>query len=396
MSDKRKAPRAKGTGCIYRPKGTQFWWIAYYSGGRRRHESTESTRKGDAQRRLAERLGDKARGVVVGPEVGRLTFDDAAKAVITDFENNGKRSLAVVRRRIDKHLRPYFGELRMANITPAQVEEFKRKRKADVVVVRKARTKKGEDGAVVEVKAVTRPVSNAEINRELQVLKRMFSLAVQQRRLLHRPHVAMLREDNVRTGFFEPEQLASVLRHLPVEVQPVIRFAAITGWRVPSEVLPLEWRRVDMKAGEVRLDPGTTKNGEGRTFPFTAELRALLEDRDAERERLKKTGVITPHVFFRVIEGEDGEKPEVRPIVSFHRAWRTACRAAGCPGRIPHDLRRTAVRGLVRAGVPETVAMRLTGHKTRSVFDRYNIVSESDLRAAVRLLDNATATRRNA
>jgi integrase len=378
--------RAKGTGSIFRPKGSQFWWIAYHSGGRRRYESTKSTRKGDAQRLLTERLGDVARGVVVTPEVGRLTFDDAARAVLDDFRANGKRSLDVVERRIEKHLAPYFGGRRMAGISAADVVAYVAKRQADVVVTRRAHV---EDG--VEVPAVTRPVSNGEVNRELQVLKRAFNLAVEQGRLISRPTIKMLREDNVRTGFFEPEQLASVLGHLPEPIQPVIRFAAVTGWRVPSEVLPLQWRNVDLAAGEVRLDPGATKNREGRTFPLTAELRALLEDRRAERDRLAAGGVITPWVFFRVVE-EDGEKPRVKPIVSFHRAWRAACRAAGCPGRIPHDLRRTAIRSLVRAGVPETVAMKLSGHRTRSVFERYNIVSDGDLREAARRLDAQPAS----
>jgi integrase len=91
----------------------------------------------------------------------------------------------------------------------------------------------------------------------------MFSLAIQAGRLLHKPHVPMLREDNFRTGFFEPDQLAAVLRRLPEAIQPVIRFAAITGWR-SGEILPLEWRQVDLVGGEVRLDAGTTKNREGR------------------------------------------------------------------------------------------------------------------------------------
>jgi integrase len=231
--------------------------------------------------------------------------------------------------------------------------------------------------------------SNAEINRELALLKRMFKLAAQAGKFLQQPpHIPMLKEDNVRTGFFEPDQYRSVLAYLPPAIQPVITFGYITGWRIASEVLPLEWRQVDFAAGEVRLDPGTTKNGEGRVFPMTTELRDLLKRLHAEHLRLTKAGHILPNVFFReVADGRGGEK-RPRPIVRFTKAWKAACRAAGCPGRIPHDLRRTAVRNMVRAAVPKRVAMQITGHKTRSVFERYNIVSEGDLREAARRLDN--------
>jgi hypothetical protein len=159
-------------------------------------------------------------------------------------------------------------------------------------------------------------------------------------------------------------------------------------------VLRLEWRNIDFVAGEVRLDAHTTKNGEGRVFPFTPELRELLAQQQRHALALKRTrGLIVPWVFFRMVANKRRGEKYPRPIRAFHKAWSRACLWAGCPGRIPHDFRRTAVRNLVRAGVSETVAMRLTGHKTRSVFDRYNIVSDGDLRdAAVKLAAKAVGT----
>lgn len=372
--------RAKGTGSIFKPKGSSFWWIAYYSAGKRHYESTKSARKKDAQDLLTARQGDIQRGVPVTPKIGKLTFEDAAANVIADFRANGKRSLNVVARRIKKHLEPYFGGRRMAGITAADVVAYKAKRQADTIVIRKARIVEQENGERQEIPGMTKPVSNGEINRELQILKRCFNLAIEQGLLISKPTIKLLAEPAARSGFFEADQLAGVLARLSQPIGQVIRFATITGWRIASEVLPLEWRRVDFEAGEVRLDAGTTKNREGRVFPMTVELRALLGAQREEHERLKhEEGRIVPFVFHR-----DGER-----IVSFLRAWHSACRAAGYPGRIPHDLRRTAVRNLVRAGIPERVAMKMTGHKTRSVFERYNIVSDGDLREAARKLDGA-------
>jgi integrase len=145
-----------------------------------------------------------------------------------------------------------------------------------------------------------------------------------------------------------------------------------------------------LNAGEVRLDAGTTKNKEGRVFKLTTELRILLQQQKAERDALAKAGAICPWVFFRMVAEERGGDKQPQPNKAFNKAWANACRAAGCPGRIPHDLRRTAVLNMVRAGIPERVSMRLTGHKTRSVLERYNIVSDGDLGDAASKLDAAT------
>ena len=136
-----------------------------------------------------------------------------------------------------------------------------------------ARTKRTRNGEVA-IPERKKPVRNATINRELAWLKQMFSLAVEAGKLMTKPKIKLLEEDNVRQGFFEQAQYESVLRHLPEDLRPIVTFAYITGWRVNSEVLTLEWRQVDFKAGEVRLEPGTTKNKEGRTFPLATTLRS--------------------------------------------------------------------------------------------------------------------------
>jgi integrase len=139
---------------------------------------------------------------------------------------------------------------------------------------------------------------------------------------------------------------------------------------------------VDWHGRAVRLDPGTTKNREGRTSPFTTALEKLLKGQLAEHERLKKVNRIVALVFHR-----NGKR-----IKDLRGAWDAACTAAGCPGRILHDFRRTAVRNIERAGVPRSAAMSMMGHKTEAIYRRYAIVDAGALRDAAAKIDTAAGT----
>jgi integrase len=291
-------------------------------------------------------------------QLARLTFRAAIREVLDDYRMNRKRSLVDVQRHVRLHLEPFFGRRRMAAITTADVRRYAVRRQGE--------------GA-----------KNATINRELAVLKRAFVLAIAAGILPSRPHIALLREDNVRRGFFEAEEFEAVRRRLRPDLADFVSFLYTTGWRWRSEAARLRWMNVAFDPGEIRLEPGTTKTGEGRVFPFTVELRALLERRRAvTRDRERKLGRVVPQVFTRA----NGE-----PLGTFNKAWATACRAAGVPGRVLHDFRRTAVRNLVRAGVSERVAMQLVGWKSRQMLDRYHIVSAADLLDAAKKLDAARA-----
>jgi len=276
-------------------------------------------------------------------KVGELLDD-----LLNEYSVNGRASVRRLQQTL-KHLRPALGHFRAAAVTTADVSRFIASRQAG-------------------------NAANATINRELAALKRAYSLGCRATKILAKPYIPMLIENNVRTGFFEREQFEAVRAQLPLELRGIVSFSYITGWRVPSEILALQWHQVDFEAGVVRLDLGKTKNREGRLFPMNEELRAILDKQRADTTDLqRRTGRIIPWVFHR----------RGVPIKSLYGAWRTACRAAGVPGRILHDFRRTAVRNLERAGVSRSAAMKLTGHKTEAVYRRYAIVSEADLHDAV-------------
>lgn len=189
----------------------------------------------------------------------------------------------------------------------------------------------------------------------------MFTLAVQAGRVAFRPHVPRLPEALPRSGFVSHAQYQGIRLHLPSAYQDVLDFGYYTGWR-KGEVTSLEWR--DVEGDVVRLRPEVCKTRQGRVLVLSEPLRAVIA-----RRRAMERGPLVFHV-----QGQQ--------VRDWRKAWHRACQEAGCPGVLFHDLRRTVVRNLVRAGVPERVAMSLTGHRTRSVFDRYHIVSESDLAEA--------------
>ena len=218
-------------------------------------------------------------------------------------------------------------------------------------------------------------LSNASTNRELATLKRAFRLAVKAKMLSHDhvPDVPMLKESAPRAGFFEPEQVQAVLQHLPPYIKPIAMVANELGWRL-REILPLQLHQLNLAEGSLYLAPGATKNSEGRVVYLSPDLLEALRAQHAmTRELERSVRAPIPWVFHR----KGG-----RQVRGVRKAWAKACHQAGVPGMVFHDLRRTAIRNMIRTGVPERVAMQISGHKTRSVFERYNIVSESDLKDA--------------
>ena len=338
--------RRRGTGSIYR-RG-KVWWVKWYdAAGQPQYRSAHSRERKVAEDLLRELLGHRARGAPTPPDPYRVTVDALLDGLLAEYRANGRRSLD----RADlscRHLLRAFAGRGAGTVTGA-----------DIVKYQELRLREG--------------AAPGTVNRELAALRRAYRLAIRQGLLVSSPAFAQLREDNIRTGFLEAGQLEAVCRRLgPVEAD-VTRFCFITGWRSKSEAFPLRWAQVDWSGGFVRLEPGQAKNRDGRAFPITPALRQVLERRLEETRRVERAqSRVVPFVFHR----------KGQPLRSMSKSWRTACKAAGIPGRLLHDLRRTAVRNLERAGIARSVAMAMVGHRTESIYRRYAIVAEADLREA--------------
>jgi integrase len=318
------------------------------STGTENREEAVKIRKQKLDEIGADRIGLKK---FVAPK--RVTVNELLDALEADLKLREIRSL----KNLMSHavpVRSYFGTARANSITAEAVDKY--------MLMRRAAGR-----------------SPATCNRETFQLLSALRLGYKRGLLASAPEIRFLSErGNARQGFFERPEFERVVAELPLYLQDVARFGYITGWR-RGEILTLEWTDVDRSAGEIRLRPEHSKNKHGRVVPLEAELADLIE----RRWKARRVGDrVATHVFhYR------GAR-----IASIQRAWRSACERAGVGRLLFHDLRRTAVRNMIRAGVPESHAMAITGHKTRSMFSRYNIVVTEDLRSALRRIQSHVAS----
>lgn len=358
----------KGDGWVYLKQGAgrqPRWYMGYYHAGSEHREPAwmpdskaphgrrPAATEEEARKALRSVIRGLDRGELVTPEKRRLAVAELLDGLLTWMQNQGRRSAA----KMVSHLRPvraYFGHYKAVAVTSSTVERYKAER----------------------VNAGKAP---ATVNRELQGLARAYTWGAAQKPPLVADvlRVSFLPEDNARQGFFERADFEALLSHLPdADLRDFVEWGFWTGMR-KGEISKLTWAMLDRETWTLRLHATAAKTGKGRLLVLAGPLLAIIE------RRLKARRLDCPLIFHRTAKGLPGQ-----PVKDFRRAWAAACKAVGLPpgrksGFTFHDTRRTAVRNLIRAGVDQTVAMKISGHETISTFRRYNITSEEDLRSAV-------------
>ena len=219
-------------------------------------------------------------------------------------------------------------------------------------------------------------VSNDTVNGSLRLLRRMLNIAYEDNKIQVVPKIRLLKSSPARKGFLAKEQFDSLVSYLPVNLKPLVTFLYYCGVRL-GEAKQIEWRQVDLRGALIRLEEDQTKNSEARTVPL-------------------------PDVLVRMLERIGPGEGTVFDATNLRKDWQKACVAAGLgsltevegkpdpryTGLIIHDLRRSAIKNLMNVGVNEKVTMKISGHKTRAVFDRYHIVDTEDVVDAMLRLQN--------
>ena len=338
----------RGDGRVFQRK--RIWWVAYYQDGREYRESSRSRHRRDAVRLLRERLWEAAAGVSTRAAPKRT--EKRATAMLDLFEL------------VEQHFRL------KGSTSPANTAYLRRLRKRFAGYTIQACTGVAISHYMSDMQESGR--SAAAINREMNVLRTALRLGYQHDLVARIPLIRMLPELGYRDEFFTRAEIDSLLPCLPDFLRDLVLFGFLTGWR-KGEITGLRWSNVDRSGAVIRLPPAQNKSRSSRSVVLWGELVVLVE----RRWQARKVGrALAQHVFHR-----DGH-----PLPDFRRTWLKACHQAGLGHRLFHSLRRSAARNMSLQGIPEKVIMSIIGHKTRVMFDHYNIVSEADQRKYAKLI----------
>lgn len=382
--------RMRGDGRVYLPPNSMIFMADYSVNGHRVRCTTGCRNEREAYAWLRARQAEIATGNYAGQKVAKIMVSELIQDALDQHRIDGNKSIVDEERHWRLHLKPFFGNFRAAQVSTDLLRSYVKERKG-------------------QLNRWSKPPENSTINRELALLRSAFYLGYEATppKVFRVPSFPMLQEDNTREGFLKDEdydKLAGEAAKVGLWMRGLLAVYSTYGWRRSEPLDELRVRQVDLLQGTVDLDPGATKNKDARVIKMTREVHAIIS-MCVEGKRPED----------RVFTREDG-----KPIGDFRKTWykmccnvglgRIACRVCdrtvtrsncecGCSdlhyiGLLVHDLRRTGCRNLRRLGVHEKTIMQIGGWKTRSVFDRYNIVDEKDLADAAAKLDRKAQQRK--
>ncbi|MCI0415015.1 site-specific integrase [bacterium] len=347
MSKRRRAQ--KGRGCLFKPKGRNFWYFKHTT----RQGKTKWVSTGTADREQAEGfctrlLSEVERGISI--DAARIKFAELAVDLVKNYKRKRRKTIDDLVYRLDKYILPFYGIRKAKDLIPADHDAF--------VSLR------SEQGA-----------SDGEINAELSHVRAILNLAWKNGKLLTRPYIEFQPKVKGRTTFWRENEIVALLNVWKSDwTRPMIELASWIGWRV-SEIQNLIWsENVDWENRRLVLPPNVTKTGKPRIFPFIPEVARILKEQHEKTVALQKvTGTIIPWVFHR-----SGEK-----IVSWHKEWYAAMKAGKFAGKKRHDFRSTAARRLLNMGFHPLEVCKMVGWESLDMLKYYSVLEAADLDAAV-------------
>jgi integrase len=348
----------KAKGIFEKVVGSGIWWIRFsdgtkYPNGESRIRYEKAGSKSTAQKLLALRKTEVLKGEKLPADRPSLLVSALKDGIVQNYKDKGQKDISHLESRLENHIIPFFGGMKAHEVGTDAISKY----------VKQRRAAKAE---------------HATINRELAVLRRMFRLAFNHEPQLVTsvPKIIRLKENKPREGFCEDDQYEALIRATD---ELWLKGILATGYTFAfrrGELLSMRVKQIDLTRQTIKLAPGTTKNNEARTIVMTDEVFDLISQCVAGKGK-------NDFVFTR----------GSAPVLNFRGAWDALCVKADCEGLLFHDLRRSGVRNLINVGVDEKTAMLISGHKTRSVFQRYNIRNEDDLRDAASKLERRRGKR---
>ena len=344
----KKAMRKKiPTGSVYQSsyrgrdgklRKSKTWFLKYYVNGKPERESTGTEDRTEAISILRQKMAKFARSGEYAHQTERVLVNQLLDLVVEDYTFYKRSSAYDAELRIDKHLRPFFGQKRPSEVTSPLIKRYTA-----------ARSNEAEA---------------ATVNKELAYLRRSFRLGLQHEPPLVEkvPHFRMLPVDNARTGMVDHEQYRALRDALPSYARIALIIAYYTGAR-KGEIAKIRLENIDLKAKRIKLPGKTTKNKSPRYLPIYGNMHAELD------MAISTADESCPFLL----------QDKRHRVVDFEKSWKRACSVGSLKQTLFHDLRRTALTNMIEAGFSEKEAMEISGHKTRHVFDRYHIVSQRRL-----------------